>query len=172
MIVTKGLGSDRLITQGYGYAFGWHDYVRSVASGSGGGANYYRGQPTSYAARRPRRGKWLPYAESNEAALVASFLAASPVEEPQAVRQPAAFAGAAEPAPAPARRPADVAAASTPSWEAASTLTGSAAPKGLSTGWKAAIAVGATVLCGTAFYLLWQTLKPKIVKRSTTREKE
>jgi hypothetical protein len=69
MIVTKGLGSNRLATSGYGWKFGYAEIIPVVVQGgwSGGGGSAwnrlgyvpYRDRPSDYVvmSRRPRRGK-------------------------------------------------------------------------------------------------------------------
>jgi len=73
-LVTKGMGSNRLITLGGGYSFGWGSYVLSVGAGGGGGnsgdASLWIGPRTDrskyrlsdYLARRPRRARQVPIA--------------------------------------------------------------------------------------------------------------
>lgn len=57
MIVTKGLGSNRIITDGMGYQFGYAVLVQSIGGGGSGGPRYLRSYShrIPYAARRPRR---------------------------------------------------------------------------------------------------------------------
>lgn len=69
-LVTKGMGTNRLITQGGGYSFSWGGYALSVGAGGGGNsgtASLWIGPRTersrhqpAYAARRPRRGRQVP----------------------------------------------------------------------------------------------------------------
>ncbi len=173
MIVTKGIGSNRLITAGYGWKFSYAEAIPVVSTGGLGGGGFpwehlgyrpYHDRPPTYMrGRRPRRGRQFADLDiqseivdvAAEAEVLPVFPAASETAAPgilSALGEPSAEAKTAV-APGPMQ-----------GLEQAGGATQER--RGWSTGAKVALAVGAVGtagLCIAAGYLIGRHLRAKAV---------
>jgi hypothetical protein len=92
VIVTKGLGSNRIVSDGLGYQFSYAVLVQSIGGGGSGGPSYLRSYShrIPYAARRPRRAPSLVVVPPIDPLVPAEEPAEKPTEPPtySAVRGP------------------------------------------------------------------------------------